>query len=101
MFGMKENLFNPFMVEDTKVLKFVNLSPHQDPFYSKEGDSGFDLRAWIKDGGSVTLQPLERILIDTGLYFELPEYTELQVRPRSGAALKLGLSVINTPGTVN
>lgn len=95
-------------------LKFVNKSNNIDPVYANDGDSGFDLRAWIDcedskglSGDSedsqpyILLAPLERRMIHTGLYFELPEYTEMQIRPRSGAALKQGLSVLNTPGTID
>ena len=63
------------------------------------GDSGFDIRASLKE--SVTLKPLERKLITTGLSFELSPNTELQIRPRSGMALKHGITVLNTPGTVD
>ena len=79
--------------------KFSNTSNNSDPEYSKVGDSGFDLRAYLTE--SVTLKPLDRKLIPTGLKFELPPNTELQVRPRSGMALKHGISVLNTPGTVD
>ena len=81
------------------VTKFVNKSNNPDPEYAKEGDSGFDLRAFISE--PITLKPLERKLIPTGLSVELPPNTELQVRPRSGMALKHGISVLNTPGTVD
>ena len=76
---------------------FTNDSNNEDPTYAKEGDSGFDLRAFINE--PVTLKPLERKLIPTGLKFQLPTNTELQVRPRSGMAYKHGISVLNTPGT--
>jgi dUTP pyrophosphatase len=79
--------------------KFVNKSNNPDPSYAKVGDSGFDLRAFIDE--PITLGPLERALIPTGLSFELPEHAELQVRPRSGMALKHGISCLNTPGTVD
>ena len=79
--------------------KFTNSSNNPDPEYAKVGDSGFDLRAFIDK--PVTLKPLERKLIPTGLKFELSSNTELQVRPRSGMALKYGISVLNTPGTVD
>ena len=80
-------------------IKFKNESDLEDPIYQHKEDSGFDFRANIKD--SITLKPLERKLIPTGLSFEIhPEY-ELQVRPRSGLALKHGLTVLNTPGTVD
>ena len=79
--------------------KFTNDSNNEDPSYSKEGYSGFDLRAFLDT--PLTLGPLERTLIPTGLKFQLPANTELQVRPRSGMALKYGISVLNTPGTVD
>jgi|10_taG_2_1085330.scaffolds.fasta_scaffold144948_2 dUTP pyrophosphatase len=81
------------------VTKFTNNSNNPDPEYSKVGDSGFDLRANIKT--PITLKSLERKLVPTGLKFELSPNTELQVRPRSGMALKHGISVVNTPGTVD
>lgn len=85
---------------------FVNKSDNPNPVYQHIGDSGFDLRAFITvdEGGEerkITIQPLERKLIHTGLYFELARGTEMQVRPRSGQAIKNGLTVINTPGTVD
>ena len=87
-------------VDDFKIeTKFTNNSNNPDPEYAKVGDSGFDLRAFISE--PITLKPLERKLIPTGLRFELPNSTELQVRPRSGMALKHGISVLNTPGTVD
>lgn len=86
--------------EELKIsTQFTNDSNNEDPFYSKEGDSGFDLRAFLD--APLTLSPLERTLIPTGLKFQLPPNTELQVRPRSGMALKYGISVLNTPGTVD
>jgi len=78
-------------------VKFVNKSDFKSPVYAKEGDSGFDFRAM--EGG--TLKPLERTLVPTGLYFELPHGCELQIRPRSGMAYKHGITVLNTPGTVD
>ena len=86
--------------EDFKIeTSFTNNSNNPDPEYAKVGDSGFDLRAYISE--PITLKPLERKLVPTGLRFELPTNTELQVRPRSGMALKYGISVLNTPGTVD
>lgn len=87
-------------------ITFVNKSDNPNPEYQHIGDSGFDLRAFIttEEGGEerkITIQPLERRLIHTGLYFELARGTEMQVRPRSGQSLKNGLTVINTPGTVD
>ena len=68
------------------------------PEYKTSGSAGADLRAYIKE--PVILKPMQRRLIPTGLFVELPEGTELQVRPRSGLALKYGIMVLNTPGTV-
>lgn len=83
-------------------IEFKNLSNNQDPLYAHSGDSGFDLRCWIEDENEpIILKPLERKLIHTGLYFNLPDNVEMQVRPRSGMAIKHGLSVVNTPGTVD
>lgn len=78
---------------------FINKSNNEDPTYQKEGDSGFDIRANIDH--DIELKPGERILINTGLYFEIPMGYELQVRSRSGLALKNGIMVLNSPGTVD
>ena len=80
-------------------VNIVNKSPYPIPEYGKVGNSGMDVKAWIPE--SITLKPLERALIPTGLYFEIPGDYEIQVRPRSGLALKRGLTVLNTPGTVD
>lgn len=78
-------------------IKFINKSEFKNPTYAKEGDSGFDLRA--TEGG--TLNTLERKLVPTGLFFELPDGYELQIRPRSGIAYRHGITVLNSPGTVD
>jgi dUTP pyrophosphatase len=80
-------------------VQIINKSPHELPAYQTGGSSGMDLRAWLP--GAVSLQPLERKLIPTGLYISLPEGLEAQVRPRSGLAIKRGLTLINTPGTID
>jgi len=80
-------------------VKVVNKSKHPLPQYATEGAAGMDLRANIDD--PIVLKPLERKLIPTGLYISLPIGYEAQVRPRSGLALKHGISVCNTPGTVD
>jgi dUTP pyrophosphatase len=80
-------------------LGFINTSDNQDPTYVYDGDSGFDLRANLPE--PITLGPLERFLVPTGLSFQIPVGYEIQVRPRSGLAAKQGLSVLNTPGTVD
>lgn len=80
-------------------VKIVNKSKHPNPEYSTPYSAGMDLRANIED--PVTLKPLERKLIPTGLFIELPVGYEAQIRPRSGLALKKGISVLNTPGTID
>lgn len=69
------------------------------PEYQTSGSAGADLHAYLAE--PITLKPMERTLIPTGLFVELPEGYELQVRPRSGLALKYGVTVLNTPGTVD
>jgi dUTP pyrophosphatase len=80
-------------------INIVNKSNNPLPGYSTDHSAGMDLRANLE--ASKTLKPLERILIPTGLFIELPVGFEAQVRPRSGLALKKGLSVLNTPGTID
>ncbi|MBR4755315.1 MAG: dUTP diphosphatase [Bacteroidales bacterium] len=80
-------------------VKIVNKSRWPDPFYATEASAGMDLRADIE--GPIVLGPLERILVPTGIFIELPVGFEAQVRPRSGLATKHGITVINTPGTVD
>lgn len=80
-------------------VKIVNKSGNELPAYSTVHSAGMDLRANLK--GAVTLKPLERALIPTGLFIELPEGYEAQIRPRSGLALKRGITVLNTPGTID
>jgi len=79
--------------------KFINKSENENPKYAQEGDSGFDFRASL--GTPMILDPMDRVLVPTGLYFELPKGYELQIRPRSGMAYKHGITVLNTPGTVD
>lgn len=80
-------------------IRIVNKSPHPLPAYETEHSAGMDLRAFT--GGPVTLKPLERKLIPTGLFMELPVGFEAQVRPRSGLAVKHGITVLNSPGTID
>ena len=80
-------------------IKIINRSPNPLPKYETEGSAGMDLRANIE--APVTLLPLERSLIPTGLFIELPDSYEAQIRPRSGLAAKRGLTLLNTPGTID
>lgn len=99
-------------MKERKELKFVNKSENENPLFADNGSSGFDLRAWITkdderslkgENGSyyIILPPLGRRMIHTGLYFDVPSGCEIQVRPRSGMAIKKGLTIINTPGTLD
>lgn len=81
------------------IVKIVNQSNNPLPAYSTEHAAGMDLRANLS--GPVVLKPLERALIPTGLFVELPEGYEAQIRPRSGLALKSGITVLNSPGTID
>ena len=81
-------------------VKVVNKSNNALPAYETKNSAGMDLRAYLPDG-PVTLQPMQRALIPTGLYIEIPEGYEGQVRPRSGLAIKHGITVLNTPGTID
>ena len=80
-------------------IKIINKSQHELPNYETIASAGMDLRANIQE--QVTLQPLERALVKTGLFIELPIGFEAQVRPRSGLAFKKGITVLNSPGTVD
>lgn len=80
-------------------IKVINKGHQPLPTYATEQSAGMDLRANIEE--SITIHPMERRLIGTGLYIALPAGYEAQVRPRSGLALKHGLTVLNTPGTVD
>ena len=80
-------------------VKIINKSTHDLPNYETAFSAGMDLRANILE--SITLKPLERAIIKTGLFMELPLGFEAQVRPRSGLAAKKGITVLNSPGTID
>ena len=80
-------------------LKVINKSKHALPKYETEQSAGMDVRANIEE--PIILKPLERILIKTGLFLEIPAGYEVQVRPRSGLAFKHGITVLNSPGTID
>ncbi|MDO4320212.1 MAG: dUTP diphosphatase [Bacteroidales bacterium] len=80
-------------------VKIINRSGHELPAYETPSAAGMDVRACLEH--PVVLQPLERALIPTGLRVQLPQGHEMQLRPRSGLALKHGISLVNTPGTVD
>ena len=80
-------------------IKIINKSEHALPAYETEASAGMDLRANLTE--PVMITPMERKLIPTGLYIELPIGFEAQIRPRSGLALKHGISILNSPGTID
>ena len=80
-------------------VKIINKSNNPNPTYETSLSAGMDLRAYVE--GPITLSPGERKLIKTGLHIELPEGYEAQVRPRSGLAFKKGITVLNSPGTID
>lgn len=80
-------------------IKIINNSKHEFPKYATSGSAGMDLRANINE--SITLAPGERALIPTGLHIALPMGYEAQIRPRSGLAIKNGITCLNSPGTIN
>lgn len=81
-------------------LKIVNQSNNSLPTYETVNSAGMDLRAFLPEG-PMTLEPMQRALVPTGLYMEIPEGYEGQVRPRSGLAIKSGITVLNSPGTID
>jgi dUTP pyrophosphatase len=81
------------------LVKIINKSNNPLPEYATIGSSGMDIRAFLSE--PVTLMPMERALVATGLFIELPENMEAQVRPRSGLAIKQGITCLNSPGTVD
>lgn len=87
------------LIENCVKIKIVNKSKNVLPDYQTENCAGMDIRANLKQ--TVILKPLERALIPTGLFIELPVGYEAQIRPRSGLAIKSGITVLNTPGTID
>jgi dUTP pyrophosphatase len=80
-------------------VKIINRSKNELPAYSTDDSAGMDLRASLTE--PITLKPLQRALVPTGLFIELPHGYECQIRPRSGLALKKGITVLNSPGTID
>ncbi len=80
-------------------VRIINKSIHPLPEYATDGASGMDIRAFIET--SLVLKPMERTLVPTGIFLEIPDGFEVQVRPRSGLAIKQGITCLNTPGTID
>lgn len=98
-YGYYSLLLHSFYISDMLEIKVVNAGHQQLPAYATPQSAGMDLRANLDE--PVTLKPLERRLIPTGLHIALPQGYEAQVRPRSGLALKKGITVLNSPGTID
>jgi dUTP pyrophosphatase len=81
------------------VINIINHSENPLPHYATSGAAGMDIYAFLKE--SVTMKPMDRMLIPTGLFMEIPPNFEIQIRPRSGLALKQGITCLNTPGTID
>lgn len=82
-------------------IKIVNKSNNESPNYATDKSSGMDIRAYIPDKNFIDIEPMTRHMIKTGLYMEIPEGYEAQIRPRSGLSIKSGITIINTPGTID
>lgn len=82
-------------------VKVYNKSNNSLPEYETEGSAGMDVRAFLPDKNLIIIKPGERVLINTGLYVEIPEGYEIQVRSRSGLAIKRGIFALNSPGTID
>ncbi len=80
-------------------VQIVNKSHHSLPAYATSGSSGMDIRAFLP--APILMKPMERVLVPTGLFMAIPENMEVQVRPRSGLAIKQGITCLNTPGTID
>jgi len=96
---LKNSILAGLFNMESMLVKIVNRSNNPLPAYSTKMSAGLDLRASLNE--PVILKPLERKLIPTGLYIELPRGFEAQIRPRSGLAIKKGITVLNTPGTID
>jgi dUTP pyrophosphatase len=89
----------PIFVDMSTAVQIVNKSHHPLPEYATPGSSGMDIRAFLIS--PISMAPMERVLIPTGLFLALPENWEAQIRPRSGLAIKQGLTCLNSPGTID
>ena len=86
-------------MQSPQPVKIINQSTNPLPAYATTGSSGMDLRAHLP--APITLQPLERAMVPTGLFVEIPPHLEAQIRPRSGLAARQGITCLNTPGTID
>lgn len=94
-----KGISHTFVIMHSLLINIINTSDHPLPAYATVGSAGMDLRASISQ--QIQLNPLERFAVPTGLFMELPHGYEAQVRPRSGLAINQGITVLNTPGTID
>lgn len=99
LYFSKRRYNRKFVKTQSLTVRIINKSTHPLPAYATEGSSGMDLRAFLS--ASLTLHPGQRMLVPTGLFLEIPEGYEAQIRPRSGLAIKQGITCLNTPGTID
>jgi dUTP pyrophosphatase len=99
LYFSKRRYNRKFVKTQSLTVRIINKSTHTLPAYATEGSSGMDLRAFLS--ASLILQPGQRMLVPTGLFLEIPEGYEAQIRPRSGLAIKQGITCLNTPGTID
>lgn len=99
--GLSNSMQLDVLNREKPTLFYVNKSNNPDPTFAEEGDSGFDLRAYLQDGIEYHVEAWKGVIVPTGLYFEVKKGLEIQVRPRSGLAAKYWVTVLNTPGTVD
>ncbi|MFN6374227.1 MAG: dUTP diphosphatase [Chitinophagia bacterium] len=99
LYFSKRRYNRKFVKTQSLTVRIINKSTHPLPAYATEGSSGMDLRAFLS--ASLILQPGQRMLVPTGLFLEIPEGYEAQIRPRSGLAIKQGITCLNTPGTID
>lgn len=95
----KQIHLNRFATVEKISVKIINQSANPLPAYATSGSSGMDIRANLPE--TILLKPMQRVAVPTGIFIELPEGYEVQVRPRSGLALKQGITCLNTPGTID
>lgn len=88
-------------MKKAKRIKIVNKSNNPLPSYSTEGSAGMDLKAHIEEEKNIIIPPLGRKIVPTGIYIQIPLGTEAQIRPRSGLAANKGITILNTPGTID
>src|SRR5690606_21721034 len=92
-------MFKNLSLRPMKSVRIINKSSNPLPSYATPGAAGMDLRAWLPS--PVEILPMERAVIPTGIFMEIPEGFEAQIRPRSGLAIKSGIMVVNAPGTID